>query len=197
MTDVLVNSKKGEIVKRFEKRLEALFQKCESPIERLFLTYFYDYCDFIFMSRLEFITHEVVPENEGTDNAYFSESFDLREGCCFFKIIGLQLIENDIGDETRTSIYPQYEVQYADTKYRLDFAVIIERKGERKLLGIECDGHEWHSTKERIKLDNQRMRNLHGLGWQIFRYSGSELFADTFKCILDFERNAIYQMPDL
>lgn len=203
MTDFLLQSKKAEIFNRFEKRLEALFQKCESPIEKLFLAYFYDYSDQIHYSKVEFITEEIIPVNEGTDEAYFSECFDFQECGVFFKIIGLQLIDTDISEGTntstvtKTSIYPQYSVKYNEAHYRFDFAVVIERKDKYKQINVECDGHEWHSTKERITKDNQRMRHLSSLGWQTFRYSGSELFADTWRCIRDFERNAIYGICDV
>jgi very-short-patch-repair endonuclease len=203
MTDILIQSKKAEMFQRFEKRLAALFQKCESPIEKLFFAYLYDYGDQIHYSKIEFITKEIIPVNEGTDKAYFDESFDFQECGVFFKIVGLRLIDTDMSKGTNTStetttlIYPQYNVQYNEAQYRLDFAVIIERDNKVKRVNVECDGHEFHSTKEQITRDNQRMRNLSSMGWQTFKYSGSELFADTWKCIRDFERNAIYGTPNI
>lgn len=154
MTEILIHSKKAEILQRFEQRLDVLFQKCESAIEKLFLAYFYDYSDQIHNSKIEFITKEIIPVNEGTDKAYFDEHFDFRERDIFFKIAGLRLIETDMSKgentstETITSIYPQYIVQDDKAKYRLDFAVIIERDKKLKRVNVECDGHEFHSTKE-------------------------------------------------
>ena len=192
-----IEARKSQIINRFENRLEALFNTCESPIEELFLAYFYDYHDQIHSSKVEFITKEIVPINEGTDNAYFDERFDFQEcGALFFKIIGLRFIETDMSEgtnnstSTKTTLYPQY----IENEYRLDFAVIIEKGNKIKRINVECDGHEFHSSKRQITRDNQRMRNLSPLGWQTFRYSGSELLADTWECIHDFERNSNFQI---
>jgi hypothetical protein len=49
---------------------------------------------------------------------------------------------------------------------------------EERLL-IECDGHEFHErTKEQARRDKKRDRELQKFGFQVFRYTGSEVWAD-------------------
>jgi len=51
---------------------------------------------------------------------------------------------------------------------------------------VECDGHEFHErTKEQATRDKARDRNLQALGFQVFRFTGSEIFAQACKCALE------------
>lgn len=76
-------------------------------------------------------------------------------------------------------IAPQYPVH----NYKLDFAVFCRGfTGDLLMLAIECDGHEWHKTKEQAKRDRKRDRTLQSLGWQTMRFTGSEIFADPDAC---------------
>lgn len=43
---------------------------------------------------------------------------------------------------------------------------------------IECDGYEFHSSKESFTSDRQRDRYFNSLNYEVLRYSGSELYAD-------------------
>jgi very-short-patch-repair endonuclease len=76
---------------------------------------------------------------------------------------------------------PQYKLVIADNNYRLDFALIYEifindeLKKEVKI-AIECDGHDFHSSKEQIRKDSMRTRKLMSQGWRVIRYSGSEIY---------------------
>ena len=52
------------------------------------------------------------------------------------------------------------------------------------LLGIEIDSHIWHEkTKEQARKDKERERYLVGRGWQLLRFTGSEVFNDAPKCV--------------
>jgi hypothetical protein len=98
-----------------------------------------------------------------------------------FKLIGREL-----------EIYPQKAFDIEGKKYRIDIALILNRieykslkdfynsNGndiiEIKKVAIECDGYEFHSTREQITNDNIRMRKLESKGWRVLRYSGSELY---------------------
>lgn len=90
--------------------------------------------------------------------------------------------------------------------YFLDIAVykqIFLKKDKKFLLvnkiAIECDGHDFHSSKEQIMKDNQRTRILTKNGWSVIRYSGSEIYQDSkneLKGILDeiiqiFKKNGV------
>jgi very-short-patch-repair endonuclease len=51
---------------------------------------------------------------------------------------------------------------------------------------IECDGHEFHDrTKEQASNDRARDRKLKKLGYEVFRYTGSDIYSDPFKCAMD------------
>jgi very-short-patch-repair endonuclease len=96
-------------------------------------------------------------------------------------------------------IEPQKEIG----SYRVDFLVTLSRIGPdynrpittpsgKQLVGtknvtkrliVECDGHEFHEkTKEQVRRDRQRDRALQSLGMPVFRYPGSELYRDVFRC---------------
>lgn len=64
----------------------------------------------------------------------------------------------------------------AGTRYHLDFAM-----SEHKI-GIEIDGHAWHSTRQQRQHDSQRDRILTGLGWRILRFTASEILRNADGC---------------
>ena len=54
---------------------------------------------------------------------------------------------------------------------------------ENKCFVIECDGHEFHQkTKEQVERDNTRMRNLQKAGYEVIRFSGTEIWHRPYKC---------------
>lgn len=64
---------------------------------------------------------------------------------------------------------------------RVDFMLSA---GDRPLLVVECDGHDWHErTKEQAARDKSRDRTiLIDYGLPTLRYTGSEIFADAESC---------------
>ena len=72
----------------------------------------------------------------------------------------------------KTPLYPQYPVG----NYFIDFGNPVE------MVGIECDGKEWHLDKAR---DNNRDMDLLKMGWHIYRIPGSDCFR---QCELYFDR---------
>ena len=107
--------------------------------------------------------------------------------------------------EERPGLRPQYKDKTTG-KYRIDFTVdfieaivncpidsifcnneqeIFSRFPE-PLVGIEIDGHQWHEkTKEQARRDKERERFLVAAGWKILRFTGSEVFNDTDKCVCE------------
>ncbi|SRR6266545_6847126 len=60
---------------------------------------------------------------------------------------------------------------------------VVATKEVTKRLVVECDGHQFHEkTKEQVRRDRQRDRTLQSLGLPVFRYPGSELYRDAFRC---------------
>lgn len=70
-------------------------------------------------------------------------------------------------------IVPQAEIG----AFRVDF-VLLFRVGEKLArYVIECDGHDFHErTKEQAAKDKKRDRVLQSMGYQVFRYTGSEIW---------------------
>ena len=74
-------------------------------------------------------------------------------------------------------LVPQWKIFTATANYRVDFALPEDK------IGIELDGHEFHSTKEQRTHDAQRDRALQLAGWKIIRFTGTEVYQDVDRCI--------------
>lgn len=61
-------------------------------------------------------------------------------------------------------------------QYRLDFGC------ECLKVAIEVDGHEHHKSRQARTADAQRERNITQGGWQVIRFTGSEVHRDSRKC---------------
>lgn len=71
------------------------------------------------------------------------------------------------------NLRPQYQIGL----YRVDFAM-----PESKVV-IELDGHDYHKTKEQRTHDAERERFLEMQGWRVIRFTGSEVYKDSERCI--------------
>jgi hypothetical protein len=71
------------------------------------------------------------------------------------------------------NLIPQVEIG----KYRVDFASISNK------IFVELDGHDTHKSKEHRTYDAQRDRNLRLDGWQVIRFTGTEVYADVLGCV--------------
>jgi very-short-patch-repair endonuclease len=59
--------------------------------------------------------------------------------------------------------------------YRVDFAVYAEMDGTIARISVECDGHDYHSSREDRARDSKRDRELRRSGWQPVRFTGNEI----------------------
>lgn len=66
---------------------------------------------------------------------------------------------------------------HPELKYRIDVAF------PRFKLAVELDGHEFHSTKEARSRDTKRDRAFIRHGWQVIRFTGSDIFRDVDSCV--------------
>ncbi len=58
-----------------------------------------------------------------------------------------------------------------------------ENSTETKSVLVECDGHDFHErTKDQAKHDRMKDRFLQANGYNILRFTGSELWSDPYKC---------------
>lgn len=84
-------------------------------------------------------------------------------------------------------IEKQKEIYCENKKYRVDFCIpVVYKNQENKSFIIECDGHEFHQkTKEQVERDNTRMRDLQRQGYEVIRFSGTEIWHRPYKCASD------------
>lgn len=66
--------------------------------------------------------------------------------------------------------------------YRLDFAFTMPSVPLLKV-AIELDGHDYHSSQEQINYDTARDRALLRTGWQVVRFTGSQINRDCEGCV--------------
>lgn len=69
------------------------------------------------------------------------------------------------------------EPQYKIDDYKVDFLVLGTN------IVVECDGYDYHKTKEQVNNDCRRQRQLIKLGYEVIRFSGTEINADCEKCV--------------
>jgi len=91
------------------------------------------------------------------------------------------------------NINSQVEIQTNSNKYRVDFLVTIWLppfdKNSYKFIVVECDGHEFHEkTKEQARRDKSRDRDLLAHGYAVLRFTGSEIWRNTRRCVDEIER---------
>lgn len=75
-------------------------------------------------------------------------------------------------------------VQHKVANYRVDFAYIVTPYKEDPIrVVIECDGHDFHATRDQRARDAQQGRELLAAGWNLIRFTGSEINADPVECV--------------
>ena len=63
--------------------------------------------------------------------------------------------------------------------YRVDFIIASTLYGTERRAIVEIDGHDFHErTREQASRDKARDRHLAGLGFQVLRFTGSEVYRD-------------------
>jgi len=84
-------------------------------------------------------------------------------------------------------LWPQEEIKINGKTYYADFSMCLGPDG---VLLIECDGHDYHHrSKQQVSNDYERENALKLAGYDIIRFTGSQIYADPYKCadmILDY-----------
>lgn len=103
-----------------------------------------------------------------------------------FNIVSI-LREKELNDDDYgVSIFPQHEIQIEKKKYYADFFIWIQNSESDISVLVECDGHDFHEkTKEQVEKDNEREYELKMAGYEILRFSGSQIYNNPFKCAND------------
>jgi len=96
------------------------------------------------------------------------------------------LFETDAARERGAiSIRPQYDILKYTADFLLSWVAPPLADGARRWVGIvlECDGHDFHAqTKGQAAHDRSRDRAMQELGWDVFRFTGAELWKDPIAC---------------
>lgn len=97
--------------------------------------------------------------------------------CQEFGLLGKQRIE--------------LSAQFQIGDYSVDFLMtgLMEGDSEVKPVNkvvVECDGHDFHErTKEQAASDKKRDRDIQAAGYQVLRFTGSEIFARPYECAIE------------
>ena len=71
--------------------------------------------------------------------------------------------------------------------YKADFIITLQGMlGDVLKIVIEIDGHDWHEkTKEQACYDKRRDRDIIKYGYIVLRFTGSEIFTNSKRCICE------------
>ncbi|MGA2325780.1 MAG: DUF3320 domain-containing protein [Bryobacteraceae bacterium] len=95
--------------------------------------------------------------------------------------VGTNAETNDFEDAVREALVDRgvmVDMQVGASHYRIDLAVRDPRDERRYLLGIECDGVTYHSSRTARDRDLLRQLVLQRMGWRIHRVWSTEWFHD-------------------
>lgn len=87
-------------------------------------------------------------------------------------------------------LYVQLPISCLDQSLRLDFALLSETNNYTDSVrwAIEVDGHDFHEkTKEQAQRDKQRDRLLQASDIRVLHFTGSEVFRNTEKIVVEIE----------
>ena len=122
----------------------------------------------------------------------------VRLACLDESLVGNNLAQIHCGfpesfyDRARVLITPQQKFG----KYRVDFFITFQNaRGDLGGIVVECDGHDYHDkTKQQAARDKARDRTITALGFPVFRYTGSEIYANAENLLGDLEDTILAAM---
>jgi very-short-patch-repair endonuclease len=139
--------------------------------------------------RVEIVTSVLADQFPGTAT---STGIQHLRGYLDFADRGIKALARDLDDSLGEAESPfeeevirlvegwGYQVvpQIGEAGYRIDMAVRDPGRPGRYVLGIECDGAMYHSSKVARDRDRLRQQVLEGLGWRIHRIWGTAWYHD-------------------
>jgi very-short-patch-repair endonuclease len=84
---------------------------------------------------------------------------------------------------------PNLKPQVVIGPYRVDLAI-----PEKKVV-IELDGHAFHSSRQQRTRDAKRARYIQMQGWQVIRFTGTEIHQGVVECINE-AKQIIEKLPN-
>ena len=79
--------------------------------------------------------------------------------------------------ETAKPLIPELQREIWIDQYRVDFLI------PSKNIVIELYGYQYHNTKQKLTQDAERERYLQRLGYQVIRFTGTEVYKNVQKCV--------------
>lgn len=94
--------------------------------------------------------------------------------------------EDQVFQELRNRGYVVHR-QVGQAGYFIDMAVADPKRPGKMVLGIECDGAAYHSSRSARERDRLRQTVLEGLGWRLHRVWSTDWFRNRESCIARME----------
>jgi superfamily II DNA or RNA helicase len=79
----------------------------------------------------------------------------------------------------RYHVFPQAEVDVDGRCYRVDYEI----RGNERIVAVELDGFEFHSSRQAFSYDRLRQNDLHATGRIVVRFSYDSIRAETARCV--------------
>lgn len=100
-----------------------------------------------------------------------------------FQLPGVRAVEGNFGPQhlvAATSATILVFAQEPILHYWADFLLVGVSPilAEPRFVIVECDGLDYHSTREQVRRDAARQESLIGTGFHVIRHTGSEIFRD-------------------
>lgn len=186
ITDKIVTNFIERAKINFENKIFSLFKKCDSPIEKVFLAFLIDKV----ANEIEFISNDITFLQ---DNIFAEDNFYECFGIKFtskssvnanIDLTGVFTDGKKCPGYREIIIIPQYKLEINKTQSHklIDIAIFSQRNYEDskeiiidKKIAIECDGHEFPTTREQIYKDN---RLITSNGFTVLRYLESEIYEE-------------------
>jgi very-short-patch-repair endonuclease len=134
--------------------LNPIFARCESPIERMFLAA---------------IIRDRMSQLAG----------DCKEG------FALRCEQSERAHAIHVSVQPTVEL--SEKKLRPDFGLGLQFYDDEPdrihWVYVECDGHDYHSSKQQLARDKSRDRRIAATDTHVLRFTGSEIWANAGACV--------------
>lgn len=105
--------------------------------------------------------------------------------------IGLEMIVYFNPSIDVLGITRQAEIAASGSKYRVDFLIEVHYMQPKDRLikfVVECDGFDYHSSKEQMKSDYVRTRKLQENGYEMLKFTGTEIYNSAYKCAREILR---------
>lgn len=169
---------KEEAEKQFQNQYK-MFSDMPESVKQCVFRYLYDY-----KIKKEY-------PNFPTDISCFlrhcNSQIEMTLAIAYVLVITKKLYSNENPyDYWHYSLEPQAEIEAGGKRYRADFffdaSAEIWPSNPFKLV-IECDGHDYHhASKEQVQKDYERETNLKMAGYDVLRFTGSQIYKDPIGC---------------